>query len=81
MDSRRQEIQVKLKGKRRGKKKTVKTLQCLVSWLDYDGAATWEPEENLKNAQAKVHKFHRRHPNAPRPDGYTPPSVIEDDES
>jgi hypothetical protein len=50
---------------RRRKAKTVKRFEYLVSWLDYDGAVTWEPEENLANTHEKVDNFHRQHPSAP----------------
>ena len=59
----------------------VKWFEYLVSWLDYDGAATWEPEENLTHARKKVQDFHRRHPSAPQPPDYDPNEVIEDDEA
>ena len=66
-DSRWNEVEVEQEGRRtrRRKAKTVKRFEYLVSWLDYDGAATWEPEENLANAREKVDDFHRRHPSAP----------------
>ena len=50
------------KGRGRNKKKV---LQYLVAWKGYN-ADTWEPEENMANAQELVEEFHKRHPNAPR---------------
>lgn len=79
LDSRWVEKRVRTKGRK--KSKTVKILQYLVSWTGFNGLATWEPSENLENAQDSVHDFHRRHPTAPQPPNYQPPSVIEDDES
>ena len=43
-------------------------LLYLVDWLGYDSSeTTWEPVENLTNAQNKVKEFHERYPNKPRP--------------
>jgi hypothetical protein len=89
-DSRWNEVEVEPEGRkmRRRKAKTVKWFECLVSWfeylvswLDYDGAATWELEENLANTCEKVDDFHRQHPSAPQLPNYKPTSVIEDDEA
>ena len=42
-------------------------LEYLVKWKNYPREdASWEPKENLANAQEIVDKFHRKFPNAPR---------------
>ena len=42
-------------------------LEYLVRWKGYDDANnTWEPEDNLANAQELVQEFHDRHPQAPK---------------
>ena len=44
------------------------TLKYLVKWKGYPREEwTWEPPRNLENAKAAITKFHRTHPNAPRP--------------
>ena len=47
---------------RRGK------LEYFIQWRGYDiNERTWEPTENLVNAPQKVHEFHRRYPQKPKP--------------
>ncbi|KAF8656771.1 hypothetical protein AX14_008008 [Amanita brunnescens Koide BX004] len=42
-------------------------LEYLVKWKNYPREdASWEPKENLANAQEIVDEFHRKFPNAPR---------------
>ena len=38
----------------------------LVKWEGYDeGSNTWEPQENLNNAEEAVAEFYKAHPDAP----------------
>jgi len=42
-------------------------LHYLVQWAEYSHVRTsWEPAENLENAQELVDEFHRKHPRKPR---------------
>ena len=44
-----------------------RTLKYLVRWKGYgEGEDTWEPEQNLKHAPAKLAEFHTQNPGAPR---------------
>ena len=44
-----------------------RTLKYLVHWKGYgEGEDTWEPEQNLKHAPAKLAEFHTQNPGAPR---------------
>jgi hypothetical protein len=46
---------------RRGK------LQYLIKWKGYpQEESTWEPVDNLQNAEDLVKDFHKRHPSAPK---------------
>ena len=43
-----------------------RTLKYLVRWKGYgEGEDTWEPEQNLKHAPAKLAEFHTQSPGAP----------------
>ena len=43
-------------------------LYYLVDWLGYTPSdRTWEPVDNVCNAQALIDDFHRRYPNKPGP--------------
>ena len=43
------------------------TLKYLVCWKGYgEGEVTWEPEQNLKHAPAKLVEFHTWNPGAPK---------------
>ena len=42
-------------------------LQYLVDWVGYDvSERTWEPAENITNAQDAISVFHLRYPSRPR---------------
>ena len=42
-------------------------LEYLVKWKDYPiEEASWEPKENLENAQEAISKFYKENPSAPR---------------
>ena len=42
------------------------TLKYLIRWKGYgEGEDTWEPEQNLKHAPAKLADFHTQNPSAP----------------
>ena len=48
----------------RGRGKNRK-LEYYVSWMGYgDSYDTWEPQENVADAEELVAEFHRRHPKA-----------------
>jgi hypothetical protein len=65
------EVEKVLDSEYRGKLRkdgTRKVWYC-VKWLGYDGEAdetTWEPEEAVAGAVARVKEFHRRYPTKPR---------------
>ena len=51
-------------------------LYYLVDWVGYPPSdRTWEPVNNVSNAQALVDDFHRRYPNKPGPTLLTPTST------
>ena len=51
-------------------------LYYLVDWLGYPPSdRTWEPVNNVGNAQALVDDFHHRYPNGPGPTLLTPTST------
>ena len=51
-------------------------LYYLVDWVGYRPSdRTWEPVNNVSNAQALVDDFHRRYPNKPGPTLLTPTST------
>jgi hypothetical protein len=44
-------------------------MSYLVNWKGFAAKDdSWEPIENLKNAQEAIAEFHERHPDAPRLD-------------
>ncbi len=46
-------------------KRRKNTLEYLVHWKDYsDQENSWEPVENMANAQGKIREFHKAHPGA-----------------
>jgi hypothetical protein len=48
-------------------KRRYRKLHYLVQWAGYSSVRTsWEPAENLRNAQELVDDFHREHPRKPR---------------
>ena len=50
-------------------------LYYLVDWLGYPPSdRTWEPVDNVCNAQALIDDFHQRYPNKPGPTLLTTPS-------
>ena len=53
---------VKHRVRRRGKSKSrTRKLEYLVFWTGYPAhEATWEPEENLQNAQEKLQQYYQR---------------------
>ena len=65
VDEREYEVERILKSKRHYGK-----IKYYVKWKGYDEtpeAVTWEPIENLTNAQDLVDEFHKNHPMMPRP--------------
>ena len=42
-------------------------LEYLIKWKNYPREdASWEPKENLRNAQELIEEFHKKFPNTPR---------------
>ena len=65
------EVEKVLDSEYRGKMRTDGTRKVwyCVKWLGYEGEAdetTWEPEESVAGATARVKEFHRRYPTKPR---------------
>jgi hypothetical protein len=51
--------------------------QYLVKWLGYDHLHnSWEPVSNVSNSKELIHKFHKDHPDAPKPISWTNPQAI-----
>ena len=43
-------------------------LQSLSDWVGYDESEiSWQPVENLSNAEKAIEEFHEKFPNPPRP--------------
>jgi hypothetical protein len=52
-------------------------VQYLVKWLGYDHSHdSWEPVSNVSNSKELIRKFHKDHPDAPKPISWTNPQAI-----
>jgi hypothetical protein len=52
-------------------------VQYLVKWLGYDHLHdSWEPISNVSNSKELIRKFHKDHPDTPKPISWTNPRAI-----